>query len=104
MKTLIPFSLLLWISQSACRTDETSIKAYNALPNVSIQSHTDGTSVLDGLPETFYAVASDANHTADELSIAWFYGDDLVCDWAIPDEGGGSVCEITPRPQILGAG
>ena len=99
MKTLIPFSLFLWISQSACRTDETSIKAYNALPNVSIQSHTDGTSVLDGLPETFYAVASDANHTADELSIAWFYGEDLVCDWAIPDEGGGSVCDITPTQQ-----
>jgi len=92
-------SLVLVLMHSACRTDESSIKAYNALPSISIQSHTDGAIVLDGLPETFYALATDSNHTADELQVAWFYGEDLVCSWVAPDEGGGSTCEITPNQQ-----
>lgn len=97
MKATLGFFILL--GSSACRTDESTIKAYNALPTVSIQSHTDGAVVLDGLPETFYALASDNNHTADELQVAWFYGEELVCSWTAPDDGGGSVCEITPNAQ-----
>ena len=97
MKTT--FGLFILLGSSACRTDESTIKAYNALPTVRIQSHTDGAVVLDGLPETFYALASDNNHTADELQVAWFYGDELVCSWTAPDDGGGSVCEITPNAQ-----
>jgi hypothetical protein len=54
---------------------------------------------LDGLPETFYALASDSNHTADELQVAWFYGEDLICSWTAPDDGGGSTCDITPNQQ-----
>lgn len=96
MTTMQRYSMgfLVLLGSSACRTDETSIKAYNALPSVSIQSHTDGALVLDGLPETFYALASDSNHSADELQVAWFYGEDLICSWTAPDEGGGSVAKL----------
>ena len=95
----IPIGLFILLGSSACRTDESTIKAYNALPTISIQSHTDGAMVLDGLPETFYALASDSNHSADELQVAWFYGEDIICTWEAPDEGGGSTCDITPNQQ-----
>ena len=95
----IPFGLVILLGTSACRTDERTIKAYNALPTISIQSHTDGAIVLDGLPETFYALASDSNHSANELQVAWFYGEDIICTWEAPDEGGGSTCDITPNQQ-----
>ena len=95
----IPIGLFILLGHNACRTDESTIKAYNALPNVSIQSHADGAIVLDGLSETFYALASDSNHTADELQVAWFYGDEMACPWSTPDDGGGSVCDITPSQQ-----
>lgn len=96
MKVIWTFGLIGLITQSACRTDETGLKAYNALPSVNIQSHSDGAIVLEGQTETFYALASDNNHDASELLVAWVYGEDIVCDWAAPDSGGGSVCEISP--------
>ena len=95
----IPIGLFILLGSSACRTDENTIKAYNALPTISIQSHTDGAVVLDGLPESFYALASDSNHGPDELQVAWFYGEDIICTWEAPDDGGGSSCEITPNQQ-----
>ena len=39
---------------------------------------------------------SDSNHSAAELQVAWYYGETKVCDWDLPDNGGGTACLITP--------
>ena len=80
----------------ACRSPDDGLKAYNSLPQISIQSHSDGSILLEGQTENFYALATDSNHSPDELEVAWFYGGELVCDWSVPDEGGSSNCDITP--------
>lgn len=89
----------LWISCSsllACRSKEDGLKAYNSLPQITIQSHSDGAILLEGQVENFYALATDSNNSPDELEVAWFYDGELVCDWTPPDAGGSSNCDITP--------
>lgn len=93
-------SILYVLLFSACNSTEDGIKAYNSLPKINIQSHSNGAILLEGRTENFYAIASDANNGPDELQVAWFQGSELVCDWAIPDAGGTSNCDITPEIQF----
>lgn len=88
--------LIIPLIAMACRSPDDGLKAYNSLPQISIQSHSDGSILLEGQTENFYALATDSNHSPDELEVAWFYGGELICDWAVPDEGGSSNCDITP--------
>ena len=88
--------LIIPLIAMACRSPDDGLKAYNSLPQISIQSHSDGSILLEGQTENFYALATDSNHSPGELEVAWFYGGELVCDWSVPDEGGSSNRDITP--------
>ena len=43
----------------------------------------------------FRAQASDTNDNIGDLQVAWYQGQELVCDWAVPFEEGDSYCDIT---------
>ena len=48
----------------------------------------------EGFVESFRAVVSDDDSEFNELSVAWYVDDDLVCDWEIASMEGKSSCEI----------
>ena len=75
-------------------TQDTTPKAFNTNPDITITSHADGADVQEGLLTEFHAQVSDANHDTEELSVAWLVGDELICDWAPPSAVGASVCEV----------
>ena len=58
-------------------------------------SHADGFEALEGEVISFRAQASDTNDNIGELQVAWYQGQELVCDWAVPFEEGDSYCDIT---------
>ena len=78
-----------------CRSEE-SIKSYNVNPEVTITSHSEGSTLSEGFQETFRAQASDPNHETAELLVSWFYGEDEVCTDLVPNESGLVLCDITP--------
>ena len=57
-------------------------------------SHGDGAEVQDGFVEYFRATVSDDDNEFNELSVAWYVGEDMVCDWEIASAAGESICEI----------
>jgi hypothetical protein len=63
-------------------------------PTVTITSHEDGVEVRDGFVEYFSAEVTDDDNGFDELNVAWYVGEELVCDWAVVNEAGESTCEI----------
>ncbi len=74
--------------------DETGVKEIpNSLPDAQIQSHSDGTSFQEGYEVQFYAQVSDQNHENEELQVAWFIDENLVCDWHTPDPSGVTRCD-----------
>ena len=75
-------------------TSEKSVTTVNKAPEAIIVSHSDGDIVLEGYVENLRGQVSDTNHSAEELEAAWYYGDDLICDWAAPDGGGASACDV----------
>ena len=44
-------------------------------------SHTDGFEVLEGYSQSFRATVSDDDSEYASLEVAWFVGEDNVCDW-----------------------
>jgi hypothetical protein len=86
-------NLLLSSLLFSCRTDKL-ITTVNDGPEAVITSHSDGDVVLEGYTENIRAQVSDSNHSFTELEVAWFYGDDVVCDWNTPDSGGATSCDI----------
>ena len=80
----------------ACRSDK-SVVAVNSAPQATIVSPVDGQTVLEGYAIEVRGQVTDANHTADELEVAWYYDDREICAWAIPDAGGGTSCTLIPH-------
>jgi len=78
MQRLLPFGLLY---VTACGNDNVIDKQENTAPTITIMSHGDGTEVQDGFVEYFRAAVSDDDNEFDELSVAWYVGEDIVCDW-----------------------
>ena len=79
---------------TACKNDTIIEKQRNAAPNILIMSHSNGAEVRDGYVETFRAAVSDEDHDFEELKIAWYVDDDLVCDWSTSNLEGEALCEI----------
>ncbi len=79
----------------ACRGGETVIeKQSNSAPVVMIGSHSPDAEILEGYVETFRATVSDDDNEFDELSVAWYVGDEIVCDWQTASPAGESFCDI----------
>ena len=78
----------------ACQNDTVIEKQENVAPSVLIVSHSDGMIALDGYSERMRATVSDENHDFDELSVAWYVDETLMCDWATVSPGGDASCDI----------
>ena len=69
-------------------------KQDNTAPTILIASHSNGVEVLEGYVESFRASVSDDDNDYSELSVAWYVGEDIVCDWTEASPAGESFCDI----------
>ena len=83
------FTLLI-----GCTSNSTVDKISNKLPVISIVSHQDGRTFLEGQENQFRAQASDDDHPTEELQVAWYIGEDIACDWSLPEADGSSFCDL----------
>ena len=88
------YILSIAVLSTACESDTTT-KTFNDNPEITIMSHSDGFEALEGEVISFRAQASDTNDNIEDLQVAWYLGPDVICDWAMPSEGGESYCDIT---------
>ena len=78
----------------ACGGESVIEKQQNAAPSILIGSHSSDAEILEGYAETFRASVSDENSAFEELTVAWYVGEELVCDWANVSPAGESFCDI----------
>ena len=57
-------------------------------------SHTDGFEVLEGYTQSFRATVSDDDSEYASLEVAWFVGEDNVCDWTYVTAAGEAYCDV----------
>ena len=86
--------MLYFIFLIACSNDTVIEKQSNRNPTITITSHTDGSTVQEGMAVTFRAQVTDDDNELEELTVAWFIGEQLTCDWTVPDSAGTSYCEL----------
>ena len=79
-----------------CGSNE-ALKVYNSSPTVNITSHSDGVLFEEGVEYTLIAIASDPNHSANELSIEWLISGNPVCAESSLAPSAESTCTITPQ-------
>ena len=79
----------------ACGGESVIEKQQNTAPTIMIGSHSPDAEILEGYAETFRASVSDDNNTYEELTVAWYVGENLVCDWETVSPAGESFCDIT---------
>ena len=91
---MIRFPFLLPLLSLACSGENVLEKQQNVAPTILISSHSDGAEFLDGYSESFRAIVSDDDNEFDELQVAWYVGEDIVCDWAVASPAGESFCDI----------
>ena len=82
----------------ACNSDK-GITVFNPNPEAKIASHADGDEVLEGYTVTFIGNVSDANHSAEQLTATWKSGSSVLCEPAIANLDGTSVCEAILTPD-----
>ena len=90
---IISYSLLL--SLLACN-ESVIEKQDNTAPTILIGSHSPDAEILEGYIESFRATVSDDDNEFSELTVAWYVGDEIVCDWASVSPAGGL--------RVIGAG
>ena len=78
----------------ACTSDNVIDKQTNVAPTILITSHSDGVELQDSYSESFRAVVSDDDNEFDELSVAWYIGEEIICDWETASPAGDSFCDI----------
>ena len=89
----IPFPFLF-----ACFADS-SIKQYNAEPEIQIVSHEDD-SIISAGDVSFRALVSDLNNSYDELLVQWLIDNEVVCPATAPSVSEESVCTISIDASI----
>ena len=86
---------LLW----ACSGENVIEKQDNSAPSILIGSHSDSAEVLEGYIESFRASVSDDDNDFSELQVAWYVGEELICDWTEVSPAGESFCDIVFAPE-----
>ncbi len=95
LEALTTISLLL----VAC--NDQGVTRINAQPEVTITSHAEGDTVREGYAETLRGLVSDADHSADDLSVIWLVDGGPVCEESSVSADGFVSCEHSFE---LGAG
>ena len=83
----------------ACTGEHVIDKRENTAPIVLLVSHSDGAEIQEGYTESFRATVSDDDNEFNELQLAWYVGEELVCDWTEATSAGESVCDIVFSPE-----
>ena len=78
----------------ACGGESVIEKQDNTAPTVIIGSHSPDAEILEGYVESFRATVSDDDNDYDELTVAWYVGEEIVCDWESVSPAGESFCDI----------
>ena len=78
----------------ACEGETVIEKMDNSAPTALIVSHSEGVSLEEGYVVNFRATASDQNDAVETLSMAWYVGQEVVCDWSAVSIGGDQSCSI----------
>ena len=79
----------------ACSGGENVIeKQDNSAPSIMVASHSASVEVLEGYTESFRATVSDDDNDFDELTVAWYVNEEIVCDWNSVSPAGESFCDI----------
>jgi hypothetical protein len=87
---IVPVSMLFaWLA--ACNGDS-QVTANNADPTATITAPEDGDSFSETSRVTLRGAASDPDNDASELSVAWFLGDEPLCDAVPPADDGTTLC------------
>ena len=71
----------------SCSSDK-NLGVFNAEPQASISSHSDGDSVYEAVAVTFKAALSDPNNSNDDLTASWSTGGVELCPSTPPDANG----------------
>jgi len=79
---------------AACGGESVIEKQPNTAPLIQIMSHSDGIEVQDGYVENFRAVVSDDDDGYPDLTVAWYVGEDIVCEWGEVSPAGESFCSV----------
>ena len=90
MRLVIPS---LFLTLTACGSDK-GITVFNPSPKAEISSHSDGDEVLEGMVITFEGNVTDANHQAEELTVIWKSGTDILCESAVANSDGSTLCDL----------
>jgi hypothetical protein len=85
---LVPFALY------ACGGENVIEGKQNTAPVVVIAGHSQNAEILEVYTETFRAIVSNDDNEFDELSVAWYLGETIVCDWGKVNPAGESYCDI----------
>lgn len=83
----------LLVLSIACRSDDT-LKTANSNPTVTITSHDDGETFLEGYEILFGATVGDQNHALSELEVIWSTNLREVCEDSAIDADGLSLCPV----------
>ncbi len=78
----------------ACSGEKVLENTNNSPPTITIMSHTDGFEVLEGYTQSFRATVSDDDSEYASLEVAWFVGDENVCDWTYVTAAGEAYCDV----------
>ena len=78
----------------ACGGESVIEKQDNTAPTVIIGSHSPDAEILEGYVESFRATVSDDDNDYDELTVAWYVGEEIVCDWESVSPAGEAFCDI----------
>lgn len=78
----------------ACSGEKVLTNTTNSPPTITIMSHGDGFEVQEGYVESFRATVADEDNGYEELEVAWYVGETLVCDWITASTAGESFCDI----------
>ena len=87
------------ITLLACTGESVIEKQQNIAPSINIVSHSDGASLQEGYIESFRAQVSDDDDAFEDLQVAWYVGDDIVCDWDTPSPAGDAFCDVVFVPD-----
>ncbi len=86
-------SLLAFASLTAGSCQDQGIQAVNAPPEANILSHQEGAEIEEGTQVGLRGAVSDPDHPAEDLSVSWYLGTELVCGPQAPDAYGDTSCD-----------
>ena len=93
--------LLLGVSFAlfACTAETVLDKTQNSFPTIGITSHGEGADILEGYTTNFRATAFDHEDGVEGVSVSWYKGTEMVCDWELVDAMGVSSCDMILNTQ-----